>query len=588
MTTQETILTLAGSPEALEQAYRQAVKAGEQAAFAEAIEAAYSQASGARLSASVNVLLAAWHHRLAAATEPVTGSAGSTGWAEDRGAGGRAAAVSRGVAWGWALMAGGLNGLLLWLLSDDTRFTLKVINPLTGFAHTVMPAIALLAAPISAALIVFFLTLADRPAPLAYAGLPTGAERGVVAGASGRGRRWLRPLAVALGLAACAAYVLLLYPRMWPRLFQEQFLGVMVLHLGLLAWAGVGVVALARQGDQLARFAFLVKSLEAFVVGGLLAIAGGLFTGITTGLFAALGIELPAVVQRLFLAGGGGLIIVVAVALVYHPAATPAQQSFDEGLSKLVALLMRLLLPLTVAVLLVYLAFIPFNWREPFENRDVLMIFSAMLFAVVALLVGATPVHEADLKEKAQTWLRRGTIALASLALVVGIYALAAIVYRTANAHLTPNRLLFIGWNLANIAVLAILLVQQARASRAQWLPAMRRAFAAGIVLYLAWSAAGLLATPWLFRGAPTEAAGLPERVRQLIYEQPGPILLKCPASPHIYLLEDGRKRWIKDIPTFEAEGYGWNDVSFVACADLRALPDGQPIPPDAGPPPQP
>ncbi len=627
--TDESDRRLMEDPAALEAAYRQAARAGREAAFAAAIEAAYAQDGK-------NVLLAAWHHRLAAVAEPVTGSAGGRGGA---------AAVGRGVAWGWALLAGGLNGLLLWLLSDDKRFTLQVINPLTGFAHTVMPAIALLAAPISAALIVMFLTLASRTAPLAYAGRETGvkrragreagvehragretgvehragretgvergeagggrgeagAERGEAgvergeaggerseAGGSGRGRRWLRPLAVALGLAACAAYVLLLYPRMWPRLFQEQFLGVMVLHLGLLAWAGVGVVALARQGDQLAAFAFLVKSLEAFVVGGLLAIAGGLFTGITTGLFAALGIELPVVVQRLFLAGGGGLIIVVAVALVYHPDATPAQQSFDEGLSKVVALLMRLLLPLTVAVLVVYLAFIPFNWREPFENRDVLMIFSAMLFAVVALLVGATPVHEAELGEKAQTWLRRGTIALASLALVVGIYALAAIVYRTANAHLTPNRLLFIGWNLVNIAVLAILLVQQARAGRPQWLAAMRRAFAAGIVLYLAWSAAGLLATPWLFRGAPKEAAGLPERVQQLIYEQPEPILLKCPTSPHIYLLEEGRKHWVKDIPTFEAEGYRWNDVSFVGCADLRAVPDGQPIPPDAGPPPQP
>jgi hypothetical protein len=65
-------------------------------------------------------------------------------------------------------------------------------------------------------------------------------------------------------------------------------------------------------------------------------------------------------------------------------------------------------------------------------------------------------------------------------------------------------------------------------------------------------------------------------------------VLLKCRTSPHIYALENGRKRWIKDIPTFEAEGYVWEDVKMVECGYLRRLPDGPSIPEDAGPPPQP
>lgn len=65
-------------------------------------------------------------------------------------------------------------------------------------------------------------------------------------------------------------------------------------------------------------------------------------------------------------------------------------------------------------------------------------------------------------------------------------------------------------------------------------------------------------------------------------------VLLKCEGSPHIYALEKGQKRWIKDISTFEAEGYVWEEVKFVSCEYLRSLPDGPPIPEDAGPPPQP
>ena len=523
-----TIQRFSENPEELELAYQEAVKSGDQAAFAEAVEASYAE-SGA------NLLLAAWHYRLLHATAEVR---------------------KRVVAWGWALPLGLLNGLLLWLLSDVKRFPLQVTNPLNGQVYTLIPVLLLLAAPVSAVMIALFLTLAGR-------------------------LRWGRTLAVGLGLAASAAYVLLLFPRIWPRVFQEQYLSLMVLHLALLAWAAVGLVALARRGDQENRFAFLVKSLEAFVVAGLLAIAGGVFTAITFGLFNALGIEPPEAVARLFFAGGAGLIAVVAVALVYDPVVAPIAQSFEDGLSKLVALLLRLLLPLTVGVLLVYLCFIPFNWREPFENREVLMIFNAMLFAVIALLMGATPVHEADLGGRAQTWLRRGVIALAALALLVSLYALAAILYRTANGHLTPNRLLFIGWNVINIIILAMLLIHQAWAGRSRWLPAMHRTFAIGMVLYVVWAVAGLVAPPWLFRGDPTQAASLPLSIQRIVFEQPEPILLKCPASPHIYLLEAGQKRWVKDIPTFETQGYRWSDVTqWVTCADLRSVPDGSPIPP--------
>lgn len=63
-------------------------------------------------------------------------------------------------------------------------------------------------------------------------------------------------------------------------------------------------------------------------------------------------------------------------------------------------------------------------------------------------------------------------------------------------------------------------------------------------------------------------------------------LVYKCEGSPHIYTIENGVKRWIKDIPTFEAQGYVWEDVQFVPCQTIDAIPSGPPIPPDAGEPP--
>ncbi|MEM7112702.1 MAG: hypothetical protein AAF614_09720 [Chloroflexota bacterium] len=70
---------------------------------------------------------------------------------------------------------------------------------------------------------------------------------------------------------------------------------------------------------------------------------------------------------------------------------------------------------------------------------------------------------------------------------------------------------------------------------------------------------------------------------------QPIHLLQKCASSPHVYALENDQKRWIKDIPTFEAQGYRWQDVQVVpTCSRLRQIPDGLPIPEDAGDPPRP
>ena len=77
----------------------------------EAVETHYAE-SGA------NLLLAAWHYRLAHAAGAVK---------------------KRVIAWGWALPLGVLNGLLLWLLSDDQRFPLQVTNPLNGQVYTLIP-----------------------------------------------------------------------------------------------------------------------------------------------------------------------------------------------------------------------------------------------------------------------------------------------------------------------------------------------------------------------------------------------------------------------------------------------------------------
>jgi len=533
MSYHDTVSALAGDAEQLEQIYRTALEAGQTDAFKQAIDASHTAEPG-------DLLYAAWFHRL-------KDTAGQ--------------AKEHIVAWVWVVPLAIINGLLFWWLSD--RHLMIAIARFRGDPRDFMPMIALLAAPLAALFVLAYLTAVGR-------------------------KSWPLGALIAIMLLSAGAYVLLIYPQTGITPFQEQYLTLMGMHLPLLAWTGVGAFLIADHRDPANRFAFLIKSLEVLIMGGLLVIAGGLFTAITFGLFEALDVDFPDLVQRLFFAGGGGLIPVVATAVIYNPTMPPAEQAFDEGLSKLVALLMRILLPLTLLVLLVYLFFIPFNFRAPFENRDVLITYNGMLFAVVALLVGATPVSLDDIPPRLGRWVRLGIIVVAALALIVSLYALAAIVYRTALDRPTPNRLTFIGWNVINIGLLLLVLLRQALAKPNRWWQGLLRAYSAGTVAYVAWTLVTILAIPWLFGINQQVVEGLPLTVQEIIYDHPHPILLKCTGSPHIYLLERGEKRWIDTIETFNDRGYTWRDVRFVPCSDLRAIPDGVPIPADAGPPPQP
>ncbi len=389
-----------------------------------------------------NLLFAAWHYRLRQLVqdEPTR---------------------PQPVNWKLALPLSALTGLLFWILSNP-RFDLP--GP--------MPYFFLVWALAGACSVIAFLTLT-----------------------AGKGRKsaaW-----IVAGLVGIGIYVILLLAGSG----RQDYQILMMLHLPLLAWVGVGLSVLGAQSDHRNRFAFLIKSGEVFITGGLFLMAGVAFGGITVGMFEALGISLSEEVLRFLAAGGSGLMPVLAVAIAYDPLRGPAAQKFGEGLAKLISTLMQFLLPLTLLVLLVYLFVIPFNFLEPFRNRDLLIVYNVMLFAVMGLLIGATPMRERGLSPAHGRALRLGILAVAILAAIVSLYALSATVYRTIQGGITINRLTIIGWNSINIGILFLLIYKQVKDGPAQWLRSLQWTFSRATIAYMLWALFLVIAIPWLFRG---------------------------------------------------------------------------------------
>lgn len=363
--------------------------------------------------------------------------------------------------WNLAISLSIVLGLALWALSG---------NSLT-LAHNI-PLLAVVWAPITAVFLIAFLALSSR--------------RHLVA----------TGVAVAL-LAAVTAYAIAMVQR-GEGASGETYSVLLLLHLPLLAGCAVGFALLGWGSSAVDRFGFLTKAIEVIATAGVASIAGGIFVGLTYGLFEALGIDLDDTLLRLLVIGGGGLIPVLGVAAVYDPSLPAGQQDFLRGFGRLIRILMWALLPLTLVVMLIYVAVIPFNFSQPFNNRDVLIVYNALLFAIIGLLVGVTPVHAEDVPERLRQPLRWSIIAVAALVALVSIYALTAILYRTSLDGLTMNRLTVIGWNTINIVILAALLVSQL-ARNSDWIGRLQGVFRWGTVAYLVWGALLVLTLPWLF-----------------------------------------------------------------------------------------
>lgn len=534
MAYQEMVTSLSLDPKGLEKAYQTAVANGEVGDFKAAIEEIYSQDPD-------NILFSAWFHRLK-----------------------HVIVVPKRFHIPWVLVIpiALITGLLFWVLGETAFFELELFSARQNYNRTFGPPLIVLFGPVAALSILIYLLI------VGYQNRRVGLFSG-------------------LALLAVSGYGLVAFPYAGIVTYQEQYLTLLALHLPLVALACLGIYLLRPHGDVTSRISFLVKGLEAAGLGAVLLGLAGISIGITTGLFEALDVRIPDWLFNFLFGVAAGVMPVLTVAIIYNPTRTPNEQGFEHVIYQLVNRVMRFLVPVTLLVLIVYTAFIPFNFWEPFENRDNLIIFNVLLFVVIGLLLGAS--FESPNRPPIETplWLKLSMQAVTTLTILICTYAFSALVYRTYLGGLTPNRLTFIGWNIINIVLLLHILLWPPLHKGERWLDGVYRAYSRGTLLYAAWALLVILAIPWMFGIEREIIDTLPSQIQTIVYEESPPILLRCGTDTHIFLLENGTKHWINDVDAFYAEGYQWQRVHRVTCAALREVPTGESIPVEAGPAPE-
>ncbi|NEM99271.1 DUF4153 domain-containing protein [Pontibacter burrus] len=283
--------------------------------------------------------------------------------------------------------------------------------------------------------------------------------------------------------------VSLVYINLLPGTTTTDTLVLACLHLPLLLWAVLGAAYTGNNFNNYSRrLGYLRFNGDLLVMTALLVIAGVIMTGITIGLFAIIGLQIEQ-----FYAEYIGIFGAAAIPIV----ATHLTQTNPQLVNKVSPVIAKIFSPLVLIMLTIYLIAIPFSGKDPYNDRDFLILFNILLVGVMALIFFSIADNSRKEQDATSTWI---LLLLAIVTIVVNSIALSAIMFRIAEWGITPNRLAVLG---SNILILFNLLLVTGSLFRAITKKAdvasLGRAIAAYLPVYFIWVVIVVFLFPVLF-----------------------------------------------------------------------------------------
>ncbi len=243
----------------------------------------------------------------------------------------------------------------------------------------------------------------------------------------------LKQLFAVIGIITVA----LVYINLLPENPGSDTLVLAFIHLPFLLWALLGFAYVG--GDMQTygkRLHFLRFTGDLLVMSALIAIAGVLFSVITVGLFSLL--EIPAEVYYFKYVGVWGVAAIPFIA-AYLVLSNP------QLVSKVSPVIAKIFTPLVLFTLTVFLIAVIITGKDPYHDREFLLIFNVLLIGVMALILFSIAGTPKNTSHKTAFLL---LFSLSVITLLVNGVALSAIVYRVSEWGITPNRLAVLGSNI--------------------------------------------------------------------------------------------------------------------------------------------
>lgn len=239
-----------------------------------------------------------------------------------------------------------------------------------------------------------------------------------------------------------------LYINLLPSNSDSNSITLAYIHMPLLMWCIYGIVYMGFDlKNKQKRIEFIKHNGDLAIIGAIILIAGGFLAGITLGLFSAIDIQIEEFYMEYVVIWGLVSAPVVASFII---------RNFPLLTRKIAPVIAGIFSPLVLITLLIYLIAILIAGKNPYSDRDFLLVFNLMLVIVMGVIVFS--VTETSLHNR-QKFNKLTLLSLVAVALIINTVALSAIVYRLGEYGFSPNKTAVLVFNLLVFINLILIMV---------------------------------------------------------------------------------------------------------------------------------
>jgi hypothetical protein len=286
-----------------------------------------------------------------------------------------------------------------------------------------------------------------------------------------------------------AFLILTVYVNLLPSVTDSDSINLVYIHLPLLMWCIFGFVfSDFNLKNKIRRIEYLTFNGDLAILMAVIAIAGGILTAITIGLFDAIGIK----IENFYMKN------VVMVGAVSAPiVATYIIKNFPVSTNKIAPVIANIFSPLVLLTAIIYLVALAISGKDPYSDRDFLLIFNGMLLGVMAVIVFSISETSIIRKQKFNELI---LFILSIITVIIDLIAISAIFYRLGTFGITPNRLAVLGSNILILVNLLLLIRDLYKVNfRYAVIKEVELTIAKYLPVYLIWILFVVLAFPLIF-----------------------------------------------------------------------------------------